>query len=116
MSDSSSTLAKTESPKIISISEARKLRLKLAREDEHAEEYAYQAKILGMDKLELLEEMLRFNQEKTEQGELSIQKINRGKYLFKALEERAETEELRLLARSYRRHLQSELTARISKS
>ena len=35
----------------------------------------------------------------------------RGQVLFKALEESAETQELRLLTRSYRRHLEFELTA-----
>jgi hypothetical protein len=37
----------------------------------------------------------------------------RGKHLFKALEERAETRELQLLAKSYRRHLEHEMSQRL---
>ncbi|NDD91042.1 hypothetical protein EBZ37_03030 [bacterium] len=106
MSEKSSTLVEKPQAKIIPISAARRLRTQSSRD----EEYAYQAKILGMDKLALLEEMVRFQQERSERGELSQEMMNRGKYLFKALEEKAETQELRLLARSYRRHLEFELT------
>ncbi len=74
-----------------------------------AEDHAYQARILGMDKLELLEEMVRFQEERSRVGKLSLEMMVRGRYLFKALEENAETEELRLLARSFRRHLDYEL-------
>ncbi|MBU6375328.1 MAG: hypothetical protein KGQ59_04990 [Bdellovibrionales bacterium] len=106
MSDQSSTLEEKPQAKIIPISSARRAR-HLISDDE---EYAYQARILGMDKLALLEEMVRFQQERSERGALSLQMMNRGKYLFKALEEKAETQELRLLARSYRRHLEFEMT------
>jgi hypothetical protein len=63
-----------------------------------------------MDKLELLEEMVRFQQERSSLGELTPSLMVRGKVLFKALEQNAETQELRLLTRSYRRHLEYELT------
>lgn len=76
------------------------------------QDLAYQAQILGMDKLELLEEMVRFQEERTRLGHLTVQMMVRGKYLFKALEESAETNELKLLTRSYRRHLEYELTER----
>jgi hypothetical protein len=72
---------------------------------------AYRAMILGMDKLELLEEMVRFQEERSALGHLTPTMMIRGKYLFKALEETAETQELQLLTRSYRRHLEFELDA-----
>jgi hypothetical protein len=81
---------------------------KQARELE-AEDMEYRARILGMDKLGLLEEMVRFQEERTKLGHLSLEMMNRGKYLFKALEETAETQEMKLLTRSYRRHLELEI-------
>lgn len=73
------------------------------------EEYAYKAKILAMDKLSLLNEMVNFQEEKSLKGSLSPSMMIRGKILFKALEENAETDALRSLSRSYRRHLELEL-------
>jgi len=75
------------------------------------EDFAYRAMILGMDKLELLEEMIRFQEERSRLGQLTPEMMVRGKHLFKALEENAETQELRLLTRSYRRHLEHELSS-----
>ena len=87
--------------------------LKAARELKNAEseDLAYRAKILGMDKLALLEEMVRFQEERSSLGELTLAMMLRGKFLFRALEETAETQELKLLTRSYRRHLEFELNA-----
>lgn len=87
--------------------------LKVVREMKKAtqEDPDYEAKILGADKLELLSEMMKFQEERTETGYLTPTMMVRGKILFKALEERAETFELRHLARSYRRHLKYELEA-----
>jgi len=109
MSENSSTLAGTPKAKVISIATARKIRESSSKD----EEYAYQARILGMDKLALLEEMVRFQTERSRRGTLTLDMVARGKYLFKALEERAETEELRSLARSYRRHLDFEMASRL---
>lgn len=75
------------------------------------DEMAYKAKILSMEKLDLLEEMVRFQEERSRIGNLTPAMMVRGKILFKALEENAETQELRLLTRSYRRHLEYELAA-----
>ena len=75
------------------------------------DDMAYRAMILSMDKLELLEEMVRFQEERSRRGSLSLAMMLKGKYLFKALEENAETQELRILTRSYRRHLEHEITA-----
>jgi hypothetical protein len=92
--------------------------LKAVREIKEAqnEDHAYHAQILGMSKVELLEEMVRFQEERSRLGHLTLQMMVRGKHLFKALEENAETHELRLLTRSYRRHLEYELAAFRGKS
>ncbi len=85
--------------------------LKAVREIRKAKECdpAYQAKILGMQKIELLEEMMKFQEERTQTGHLTADMMIRGQVLFRALEEIAETEELRALTHSYRKHLKFEL-------
>jgi hypothetical protein len=88
---------------IISLQQVRELR-KLETED-----LAYKALILGMSKLELLEEMVRFQEERSRTGSLTLTMMVRGKHLFRALENTAETDQLRLLTRSYRRHLEHEI-------
>ena len=80
------------------------------------EDSAYHAMILGMDKLELLEEMVRFQEERSRIGHLTPTLMIRGKILFSALEKTAETQELRLLTKSYRRHLEHELRAFVERS
>jgi hypothetical protein len=92
---------------VISFGTAKKLK------DVQLEEPEYRAKILSMDKFELLEEMIRFQEERSGVEELSVSMMVRGKHLFKALEESAETRELALLTRSYRRHLEYELAERL---
>ena len=72
---------------------------------------AYEASIQVMSKLELLEEMVRFQEERTSLGHLTPSMMVRGKILFKALEQNAETQELRILTRTYRRHLEHELAS-----
>lgn len=61
-----------------------------------------------MDKMQLLEEMVRFQEERSAAGRLTPDMIDRGLVLFRLLEETAETEDLRILTRSYRRHLEIE--------
>jgi hypothetical protein len=87
--------------------------LNVVREVQKAEKSdpAYHARILGMNKLELLEEMMLFQEAQSSSGQLTVEMMVRGQLLFKALEESAETEELRQLARSFRRHLRLELEA-----
>ncbi len=75
-------------------------------------EPAYHAQILGMGKLDLLREMVRFQDERNRRGFLDTQMMVQGQILFRALEKVAETQELRSLARSYNRHLRFELEAR----
>lgn len=78
------------------------------KEAEH-EDHAYHALILSMDKVELLEEMVRFQEERTRLGTLTLAMMVKGRHLFKALEATAETQELKILTRSYRRHLDYEI-------
>jgi hypothetical protein len=87
--------------------------LKAVREikDARNEDHEYRARILCMDKMELLEEMVRFQEERSRIGQLTVPLMIKGQVLFKALEESAETHELQLLTRSYRRHLELELSA-----
>ena len=72
---------------------------------------SYQSHILKLGKLELLEEMVRFQEERTQLGYLTVDMMVRGQILFTALEKSAETQELRTLTRSYRKHLHLELEA-----
>jgi hypothetical protein len=69
----------------------------------------YQMHINRMCKIELLEEMVRFQEERSAKNELSLTMMVRGRILFRALEQQAETDELRTLASSYRRHLEHEI-------
>lgn len=52
-----------------------------------------------------MEEMIRFQEERAQRGGLTPEMIDRGIVLFKALAEAAETQELRILCSSYRKHL-----------
>jgi glutaredoxin len=69
----------------------------------------YQLIINQMSKIELLEEMVRFQEKRSDEPTLTLPLMVRGKILFRALEIHAETDELRLLASSYRRHLEHEI-------
>ncbi len=91
--------------KVVSLQAVREMK------EAETEDHAYHAQILGMDKVELLEEMVRFQEERSRVGHLTMQMMVRGKVLFKALEDHAETQELRILSRSYRRHLEHEMAA-----
>ena len=93
---------------IISIDQAR-LRKQQTQTEDQQQENRYRARILGMEKVELLEEMVRFQEERSRVGKLTPQMMRQGRHLFQALETSAETKELRILAGSYRRHLELEL-------
>ena len=90
---------------VISLAKVREA--KQAREND----LRYQEQLEKMDKLELLDEMIRFQEERTASGELTEKLMVRGLVLFQLLEAQAETHELRELARSYCRHLKLELDA-----
>lgn len=86
------------------------------RNTENRETKDYQERIANMTKLDLLEEMIRFQEERSETGSLTLSLMVRGKILFKALEASAETREMRNLSRSYRKHLEYELSEYLKKS
>jgi hypothetical protein len=71
----------------------------------------YQMRINRMNKIELLEEMVRFQDERGQLEKVSFPLMIRGRILFRALEMFAETSELRLLASSYYNHLENEIEA-----
>jgi hypothetical protein len=76
--------------------------------DAEALDPLYEQRIARMDKLELLEEMVRFQEERSRSGQLTLAMMIRGRVLFRALEANAETQELKILSGSYRRHLEHE--------
>lgn len=69
----------------------------------------YELRISKMQKLDLLEEMIRFQEERSKIGQLTLNLMIKGRILFSALENHAETQELKLLSTSYRRHLEYEM-------
>lgn len=87
------------------------LRAFKALRDTDAEELGYRARILSMSKVELLEEMVRFQEERKAVGTLTPILMKRGLHLFRSLEECADSQELKILSRSYRRHLEYEIAA-----
>jgi hypothetical protein len=84
--------------------------------DEEALMAGYSAMVARMDKLDLLEEMVRFQEERSRVGALDDEMVARGLVLFRALSECSETRELGLLCRSYLRHLECEALARREKA
>lgn len=88
---------------VISLEATRKIK----RAETYIEEYKH--KISKMDKLELLEEMVRFQEKRSQLGQLTPKLMILGQTLFRALEQNAESDGLRTLTRSYRRHLELEL-------
>lgn len=78
------------------------------KKSQEEEDPAYRAKIASLNKVELLEEMIHFQEERARKGRLTAQMMIQGKVLFRALEESAETEELRQFSRIYRKHLDYE--------
>lgn len=85
--------------------------LSAVREIKKAEDSSesYQIHIQGLDKFELLNEMIRYQEERTAIGQLTPGLMVRGRILFSALEIHAETEALRSLSGSYKRHLGYEI-------
>lgn len=77
-----------------------------ARRNTSQDYYAYQYE--RMNTLELLEIMVKFQEERSRLGRLTPDMITRGIPLFKRLSLVAETEELRTLTASYWRHLECE--------
>lgn len=84
------------------------IELRAGRRYGKTEAAKWEQKFQGMDKLELLEHMVGYQERRAAAGEFPKEMIAEGVALFGALERSAETEELRLLTRSYRRHLEYE--------
>jgi hypothetical protein len=76
-----------------------------------ASDLAYEKRLLKMEKVDLLDEMIRFQERRSQIGSLTEEMMIQGQILFKVLEESAESEEFLILTRSYRKHLQYELQA-----
>lgn len=95
---------------VISLSAYREVR------DAKILEAAAVARYRGLSKLELLEEMVLFQEKRSALGALTPQMMVEGKTLFQELEKNAETRELQLLTSSYRRHLECELEHYLKKS
>lgn len=68
----------------------------------------YEAKIEKMDMIQVMQEMVEFQQIRTKTGHLTIELIRKGLPLFKRLMDSATTDELRVFASSYYKHLQKE--------
>ena len=100
----------TTSAKIFSIHALREVK-QVEQEDPQ-----YKNRIETMDKVELLDEMVRFQEERSKLGELNVHLMVKGRILFRALEEHAETSALRALTKAYRRHLEYELADYLEKS
>ena len=71
---------------------------------------SHNSKISNMTKLELMEEMILFQKERSRMGYFTWPMIIRGQLLFKMIEESAETQEMKLLANSYLEYFNFEIT------
>ncbi len=76
--------------------------------DKQAALLEYKARILSMDKLALLEEMIKFQATMEKLGTLDVPMLDTGIFLFEQLERTSETKELLEVCRSFKRHLLSE--------
>ena len=101
-SPSKMTPPEASAASIISLRVLRDLR------ESRRESLEYETRILRMNKLELLAEMMRFQDERSRNGSLSLTMMVSGQTLFAKLEKMAETPDLRILTGSYRRHLRYE--------
>ena len=70
---------------------------------------SYEQRIAMMDKMQLLEEMVRFQEQRSRTGILTKLDAQSGIILFRELERKCETPELAALSSSYRRHLEIKL-------
>ena len=74
-----------------------------------SDDLEYRKKITLMGKISLLEEMVRFQEERTKKGILTLTMMTQGIILFGELAARAETPEMKSLATTYKRHLEHHL-------
>lgn len=85
-----------------------KTRKELLPKETEYDNFGYYLKIMQMDKQQLLEEMVDFQEKRSKVPELTTELIADGIILFRELERQAETDELRELAGSYWHHLELE--------
>lgn len=85
-----------------------------AKKTQQFQDPFYQKRIDGLDMPALLEEMIKYQEQNPKDKALTFSMV-RGIILFTALSQKCNTEELRLLATSYVRHLQHELAIKRSK-
>ena len=78
------------------------------RIDQEMRNPAYESKVAAMDKVTLLDEMIRFQDEQMKTREPSREQLIRGRILFQALLRSAETDELRKLSGDYKTRLEDE--------
>jgi hypothetical protein len=76
----------------------------------------YRLAIGRMDKLDLLEEMVRYQEARTTAGHLTDEMVGQGLVLFEALSKTAETQELQILTKTYLKHLECEALERRKKA
>jgi len=70
----------------------------------------FQKQVDRMDRLQLMEEMIKYNDKRKESKDPNgLFWIIRGIILFTAIEHKCETNDMKALASSYRRHLQIQL-------
>jgi hypothetical protein len=78
------------------------------RIDQEMRNPSYEVKVAAMDKVTLLDEMIRFQDEQMNTKEPTREQLIRGRILFQALLRSAETEELRKLSGDYKTRLEDE--------
>jgi hypothetical protein len=78
------------------------------RIDQEMRNPSYESKVAAMDKVTLLDEMIRFQDEQMKTREPSREQLIRGRILFQALLRTAETDELRKLSGDYKTRLEDE--------
>jgi len=78
------------------------------RIDQEMRNTEYERKVASMDKVTLLDEMIRFQDEQMKSREPSREQLIRGRILFQALLRTAETDELRKLSGDYKTRLEDE--------
>ncbi len=78
------------------------------RIDQEMRNTEYERKVASMDKVTLLDEMIRFQDEQMRSREPSREQLIRGRILFQALLRTAETDELRKLSGDYKTRLEDE--------
>jgi hypothetical protein len=69
----------------------------------------YQTQVAAMDKIQLLEEMTKLQDQRAKQKDLELSEMIKGVALFNMLHKTAETEALKELTRSYLRNLELQI-------